>query len=608
MPFFRKTLPKLLLRFIVWCLKAIGAVLALYLVLIALGFFLFRQYAPQLPEQGILVIDVEQGWVEAPAPRSPLFDFLPLGQALPGAEMPHSLLQAVEALHRARTDPKITGLLVTGDFSRAPVNRIGLAGVLELGAAVRAFGEAKPTYAYLKNPGLPDLLLAAHCRERMIAPQGEAFFPGLAAESLFFAEAFERIGIGIQTARMGSHKSAVEPFTRTGFSPEAKAQQERLVGALWDSLLTHLVAATGLERALFEGWAADRGFVGPEVVARGGFAEPLDYADLLERLVETAGSDPRVPETFSQINLPAYLGTAPRGTPEEARNVAVVFVEGLIADEDSPGIVDGERVARQIREARKSGDYDALLLRVNSPGGAVYPSRVVADALRRARERMPVYVSMGQYAASGGYWIAAPADHIAAGPLTLTGSIGVYALLPNIEATIDKLGLHVERSRSGPLADMQSLTRTRSPEQMQALRSRVATTYQIFLSVVGDNRSIPPGRLASVAEGRVWTGEEALQRNLVDGAQGYATLRSTLQEAFGGAPLAFEWLAAESPGLLRGAFTWLGGRGGLREILLPEARAMERLLPEASRAAVRDLHALSRYHGPVSYCPIRLVP
>jgi len=579
-------------RAFLWVLKTLAGIVLIYVFLLIATAVLLRSFAPRLPEKGLLVIDVERGWVETPTERSPLFDLIVPGRVLPGAGRPYSLMETIGAIEDAAGDPRITGLVVTGDFAQAPVNRIGLAGIADLGEAVAAFGEAKPTYAYLSNPGHGDLLLAAYCENRMLSPAGDTAFTGIATEVLFFAEAFETVGVGVQVAREGTHKSAVEPYTRTGFSEEGKAQQERLTEGLWATYLDQLTAPTGIGRAVFEGWANDEGLLTPEAVAASGFAEVVAYSAFLDRMIEAAGTHPDEPATFSQIGLDAYFTAEKPGASEggDAAAVAVVFVEGILANEDGGMLVDGERVARQIRLARRSGDYDALVLRVNSPGGAVYPSKIIADELARTAEELPVFVSMGQYAASGGYWVSAPGDHIAASPLTVTGSIGVFAVLPNLAEAADKLGLHFERTQSAEMANLFSVSEAKSPAQMQAIQNLVSRTYEDFIELVAGNRELSKNEADDAAQGRVWTGGEALDRELVDATGGLRALKALLRDELGVDRLEFELQARQADSLVDAAFSWTQGKVPFRD---------------AARAA-EALQCLQRYRGPLSYSPLRV--
>lgn len=590
----RTSIFRLLKRTALWGLKTVAGIVLIYLVVLALGALLLRHYRPQLPEKGLLVIDVERGWVESPVRQSPLLKLLDTGSFLPGIERPNSLLQSIDAVEAAADDPRIPGLVVIGDFSQAKINRIGLSGLLDLGEAIRRFGEKKPTYAYLKNPGLPDLLLAAHCDERFLSPAGDTVFPGIATEVVFFGETFETIGIGVQVAREGTHKSAVEPYTGTGFSPEGREQQQRLTGQLWAAYLDRLTTLSGVERSTFEGWANDQGILRPSDVERSGFARTMPYADFLDKMRDKAGPHDQMPETFSQIPLRRYTAAEKQGAPDRENakvgEVAVVFVEGIIANEDRDGIADGERIARQIRGVRKSGDYAAIILRVNSPGGAVYPSRIIAAELEKTAATMPVFVSMGQYAASGGYWVSAPGDAIHANPLTLTGSIGVFALIPNVQEAAGKVGLHFERSQSSDMANLFSASEARSPKQMRAIRKMVSNTYGDFLDLVAEHRELPRNEIGEAAEGQVWTGGEALAQGLIDGADGFFALREKLRERLGVDHLRLDLKSHEATPLMTTAFSWVRSRLPFQDL-----REHGGIFAE-----------LLRYRGPISFSPITL--
>ncbi|HKK18544.1 MAG TPA: signal peptide peptidase SppA, partial [Opitutales bacterium] len=392
----------------------------------------------------------------------------------------------------------------------------------------------------------------------------------------------------------GTHKSAIEPYTRTGFSPEAKTQQQRLTRQLWDAYLDRLTALSGVTRSTFEGWANDRGILRPADVERSGFAQTLAYADFLDKMREKAGLHEQVPETFSQIALRRYIAAEKQSAPDRENGkigeVAVVFIEGIIANEDGNALTDGERIARQIREVRKSGDHAAIILRVNSPGGAVYPSRIIAEEMEKTAAAMPVFVSMGQYAASGGYWVSAPGDAIHANPLTVTGSIGVFALIPNVGEAARKLGLHFERSQSSDMANLFSASEAKSPKQMQAIQEMVSNTYGDFMDLVAAHRELDRNAVGEAAEGQVWTGGEALALGLVDDADGFLALREKLRERLGVDHLRLDFKSHEAMPLTTTAFSWLQSR-------LPFTGLGER---------GEVLAELLRYRGPLSLSPVTL--
>ncbi|MFW6217578.1 MAG: S49 family peptidase [Verrucomicrobiota bacterium] len=353
-----------------------------------------------------------------------------------------------------------------------------------------------------------------------------------------------------------------------------------------------LSAKSEVPRETLEGWADDRAFLTAPEIEASGFAQTMDYGDFLEKMRDQIGPDSREPITFSQVDLRRYIGADKHGAPDpdsaQVDDAAVVFVEGVLVNRDGAAMADGERVARQIREVRKSGEHSALILRVNSPGGAVYPSRMIATELEKAAETMPVYISMGQYAASGGYWVSAGGDHIAANALTLTGSIGVFALLPNVEEAAGKLGLRFERSRSSEMANLFSASEAKSPKQMQAIEDMVARTYAAFLDLVARHRRLDPDEIAAAAGGQVWSGDEALQRGLVDSTAGFRALRDRLRDELGADHLQLSFKARQPRSVADTAFSWL------------ESRHPFGLSLESGDA----LAELLKYRGPVSLSPV----
>jgi protease-4 len=518
---------KFLKSTLLYLLRGIVVLIALYSLTGLATYILYERLQPSVPESAVLIINLEKGWVEtssAPDFRSALKAKY-LGQTPPNA-----LLGTIVAVQSAIDDPRIKGLLLVGDMRNASTNVIGVAGYNELGQAIRQFGKTKPTFSYLRQPGMGELLLSSYCENRYIDPLGTLILPGMGAETLFYGKAFEEYGVNVQVAKVGTFKSAVEPYIQGSFSEAAKGQQQRLVDSIWSSFTHTFAENTGIKPETVDGWA-DKVMVRPADIAEA--VPSMPYAEFIKGLQLLAGESPAQESTFAQVDMAEYRSVliAETDIGDEAQ-VAVITVQGAIG---MPGKgVDTDLLTSQLRAIKHDKDkYKALVLRVNSPGGGVYPSQRIARELASIKEDMPVYVSMGQYAASGGYWIAALGDEVYATPFTLTGSIGVFALTFDIQTAASNLGLAWDRTSSSANSGLFSLTAPKSATEIGILQGEVEITYGEFTSWVAQERGMELSDVELVAEGQVWSGLEGKANGLVDHTTGFTALQAQLTKELG---------------------------------------------------------------------------
>jgi len=460
----------------------------------------------------VLVFDVPGEVDEGPPPpsSSPPLDFL-------RRERPtfHELLFAVR---NAADDPSVAGLVLHVDGLGW-----GWARVTEMADAVQAFREAgKPVVASLGGGGEKEYLLAAAAGTVAMAPVANLQLDGLSASALFLRGTYEKLDIRPNFQHVGRYKSAVETFTRNSLSPDAREAMEALLADQYDQLLDRLAAARSLEparvRALIEG--------GPYPASRAlalGLLDTLLVQADVDSLAARMGGEPLPTESFLQY--------AQEGGAGVGEHIALVVAEGDIVDgrsRETPfgGRSVGDRtLIEALRDIRGRKGVRAVVLRIDSPGGSGDASDAVWQELRRLRREKPLIVSMGDVAASGGYYLACAGDAVLASRGSITGSIGVFGGKLNVLGLYRKLGLNVETVKQGRHADMWSPYRDFDDEERALYQSNLEEFYRVFVSRVAEGRRLSPGTVDSVGQGRVWSGASALRLGLVDREGG-------LEEAF----------------------------------------------------------------------------
>jgi protease IV len=523
-----------------------GGVILMFVVLGAIAAMSDR---PVVVERGAyLVFDLSADIADSP----PQFDGAAFRAMFRDSSGPQllQLRNVTRALRSAAQDDRIAGVVLHGSFQPAGYGT-GYATLREVRAAleeVRAAG--KPVIAHLEFPTTRDFYVASVATDLALDPYGVLALQGLAAQPTFFTGTLDRFGIGVQVSRVGKYKSAVEPFTRKDLSPENREQLTLLLGDVWTELRDTIARARGLETAALQA-AIDSGEAfRPQQVLQHRLVDRLAYRDEIVGELRQATGRTGANETFTQVSLPSYIRQlslseagaeeSPATAGQSSGKVAIIYAEGTIVDgEGRVGEVGGETFARELRRLRHDPDIKAIVVRVNSPGGSASASEHIQRELRLARETKPVVVSMGTLAASGGYWISAYADRIYAEPTTITGSIGVFGVLFNIQELGGNLGLSWDTVKTSQYADLMTITRPKTPEEMALVQGLVDWLYDQFLHKVGDARGLTRAQVEELAEGRVWSGIAAKQLGLVDEVGGLSTAiadaaqRAGLQSGFG---------------------------------------------------------------------------
>ena len=423
------------------------------------------------------------------------------------------LYRALTALELAAKDRNIVGVVIAGEIE---------AGVVQLGElrqAIAAFRKetGKPVFAWIENGSQGEYYLASVADQIAMHPAGELELKGLAATNLYFGETLKTLGIGVQVTKVGKYKSAVEPFLGDRMSEPSREQATQLVQGVWSRLVGQIAQSRKLTNAALNR-AADAGGVFPAKKALAlKLVDALQQRDEFVEKVLKAGAAVDDSETsFRQVSLARYADKVqlPRG----ADRVAVVYAEGEIVDGwGGPDEVGGDRLAFELRRLRADARVKAVVLRVNSPGGSAFASDLIAREVALLRKKgLPVVVSMGDLAASGGYYIAARGSVIMADPATITGSIGVFGLQFNYEELAKKFHLGHDGVKTNRYADLGQSHRAAAADELALIQTMVDGVYEDFLKIVAEGRKLERDGVHEVAQGRVWLGTDARERKLVD--------------------------------------------------------------------------------------------
>lgn len=454
-----------------------------------------------------------------------------------------TLKQVLKNLDKARQDPHITVIFLDG---RNSSGARGSATSSEIRQALEAFQKAgKKIIAYGVDWNERDYYLTSIADEVILNPIGMMEMNGLGAQPMFYKGAFEKYGIGVQTVRVGNYKSAVEPYTRASLSPENRQQLETLIGGIWQNFITTVGTSRKISPNQIQAIADNQGLLSAQEAKSKGFIDQIAYWD--EVLAKLTSLSAKEEQTFRQIDLASYSDVAVKSVPEKSsvNKIAVVYAEGAIVNGDGTfETVGGDHFSRELRKIRNDDDVKAVILRINSPGGSATASEIILREIQLIKAEKPVIISMGDVAASGGYWMATGGQHIFAEPNTITGSIGVFSLLFNTEKIGNNFGLTWDTVKTAKLADLSTTVRPKSEQEIAIYQQTVNKIYDLFLDKVSQSRKIPKEKVAEIAQGRVWSGTEAQKIGLVDEIGG---LNAAIAYAVAQTNLGQDWEIAEYP-------------------------------------------------------------
>jgi len=483
--------------------------------------------APHVERGSYLVLDLSAAITDAP----PIIDFRAFGADRPATLQ---LRTITRSLRSAAHDDRIAGVFIKGD---GPMTSGAGYGILkEVRQALNQFkASGKPVKGYLTYATTKNYYVASTADDLAIDPYGLILMPGLATQPMFFAGAFEKYGVGVQITRVGKYKSFVEPFTRKDMSPENREQMQKLLGDMWGAIVADIGASRKIKPAAVQATVDAEGIVRPEAAKAAKLVDRVAYRDeVIDGMKHlTGGEGPH--GSFKQISLADYskvardIPVAPTKTKNEVAEaetkksdakgrIAVVYAEGDLVDGEGEeqGEIGGTRFARELRRLRQDSGVKAIVLRVNSPGGSASASEAIQREVRLAREVKPVIISMGSYAASGGYWISTYGDYIFAEPTTITGSIGIFGIQFDVQKLANNFGFTFDSVKTGKFADSLTITRPKTPEEMAVFQRMVDWIYDQFISKVAEGRKLKREFVEEIAQGRVWSGTEAKKLGLVD--------------------------------------------------------------------------------------------
>ena len=492
------------------------------LVLIFMLLFFGMLYAalstrPAPVKDGVLALALRGAVVEQPAPAQ--FSDLTSGNRT----REYRLRDLIATMDAAKDDSRVKAVALDLDGFQGG----GLTAMSDLADAVRRVRDSgKPVVAYSTAYTNDSYQLAAAASEVWLNPLGGVLVAGPGGSNLYYKGLLDKLGVTANVYRVGTYKSAVEPYIRNDMSPEAKENYMALGSAIledWRQDIRRHRPKADVDSFLKDmpGAVDAAGGDMAQAALKAGLVDKLgDRRDFEARLAALGGEEKGEVGGYKRIKLTSYVADKVDQRPKGP--IGIVTIAGMIVDGKAPaGTAGGDSIAQAIEEAVHEKTIKALVVRVDSPGGSVLASERIRQALLEAKaNKIPVVVSMGNVAASGGYWVSTPADFIYAEPSTITGSIGVFGILPSFQGTLQKLGVGADGIKTTPLAGEPDLLKGPSPEASRLIQTGIESTYRRFLSIVAASRHKTPADVDKIAQGRVWDGGTARQLGLVDGFGG----------------------------------------------------------------------------------------
>lgn len=465
---------------------------------------------PVMPAEAVLNIDFSKMTLSEQTQEADPF------AALQGGDMitPVGIYEAIKAVNAAAEDPAIRYIYMRPDAASG-----GFARIEEFRTALKNFrNSGKAVVSYIESPTNAGYYLASVSDKIYMTSYdgGMNMFGGISSQLIFLKDALDRLGVNVQLIRHGKYKSAGEMYIRNSSSKENMEQNEAMIGSIWESWATLIAQDRGISVETLNNMLNNLELNFPEdFLAKGLVDELLTRDELQKKLADLYVTDDY--KHVKSISLADYATLKNKVNYKAANKVAVIYAEGNIVDGGAKDQVAGDRFAKIIQDVRNDKDVKAVVLRVSSPGGSVLASEKIKAELDLLRESVPVIASYGEYAASGGYWISANSDYIFSNATTLTGSIGVFSMIPDIGGTLkNKLHVNVTPVNSNEHADMYGMIRPLDNKEVAYMQASVEKIYDKFTNIVAAGRDMTVENVDAIAQGRVWTGAEALGIGLVD--------------------------------------------------------------------------------------------
>ena len=414
-------------------------------------------------------------------------------------------------IEKAKKDDNIVGIYLKGGSLSG-----GIASIKEIRNALIDFKKSgKFIVAYADNYSQRMYYLASVADKVLINPQGMLELKGLSAQTMYFKNTLDKLGIEMQIVKVGTFKSAVEPLIMTKMSDANRLQVNVFMHSIWNTILKEISTSRKIPVDKLNSYADEMLMFQPtEKSKQYGLVDSLVYIDQVDTVLRKCVKNLKKGEDLTFVKNSAMTKVPDTGKYDKSK-VALIYAVGEITDAEGEGIVARDMV-KTINDVAKDSAVKAVVFRVSSPGGSAYASEQIWHALNRLKTKKPLIVSMGDYAASGGYYIACTADKIIAQPNTITGSIGIFGVIPNIKGLNEKLGITYDGVKTNKMSDAITVNRAFTPEERDLMQNYVNRGYELFVKRCADGRKLKVEQIKAIAEGRVWTGEDALKIGLVD--------------------------------------------------------------------------------------------
>jgi protease IV len=485
-----------------------------------------KEIGPEVKDKSVVVFDLAMNITDAEPSSSEMFQ-----EALSGTSKERMSLRSIlDAIEKARNDKRIVGIYLDATRVSQSTGVAGFATLKEIRQALEEFrATGKKVIAYGMEWGEREYYLSSVADTVVVNPLGAMEINGFSSQPMFLSGALQKYGVGVQVIRVGKFKGAVEPYILSKLSDENRQQTQALLNDVWGEWRSTVGKSRKITAQQLQAVADSKAFLEATEAKQQGLIDKVAYYDQvvsdLRKLTDTTKED----KTFKQISLPDYAQVSDKTTERQSKNkIAVVYAEGEIVDgTGEDGQIGGDRFAKIFNKIRQDKTIKAVVLRINSPGGSATAAEVMQREIQLTREKIPVVVSMGDVAASGGYWIATDSNRIFAEPNTITGSIGVFGLLLNFQKLANDNGITWDAVKTGKYADNQTVSRPKSPEELAVYQRSVNRIYSLFLNKVAQGRKLPQDKVAEIAQGRVWSGTAAKDIGLdaaIEHAAGLANL------------------------------------------------------------------------------------
>jgi len=496
----------------------------------------FEKSPVHVPKNAVLVIDLATDIMDAEGEKEFSEQMQDLFQS--NHRQTTYLLEVLDAIEFAMQDPRIVGIFLKGGASHIHQGS-GYPVLHEVRKALKAFQKAdKLVVSYFTEADVKDYFLGSVADTIVLNPLGQVELKGLAVEMAYFGDTFEKYGIGVQVTKSGKYKSAVESFISNHMSDFEKEQMTELLRDIWDNVLKMIAESRNLTKKDLNTLSEKTALFLSEEAEHHKLVDMVAYEDQAWELFSGGNASDR------KISLRKYIRDIGnkkllKKSITDKPKIGVVYIEGEILEGEGSSFNAGaDRLENRLNEVRDDEDVKAVVLRVNSPGGGAHASEKILRAVRLVKAKKPVIVSFGSYAASGGYWVSCYGDAIFTDPMTITGSIGVFGLLPNVEKIAKNYGINFEGVSTGPFSEINSFVKPRTAEELAKLQGQTDFIYHMFLERVAKGRALELKDVERIADGRVWSGLKAKEIGLADF---YGGLKDAISHAAEVAKLGDNW-------------------------------------------------------------------